>query len=328
MLARKLFIYSLIILLTIYPASASEVSLNKWVLNITLRDDGLVEAVIQAEIENSNSLSLDGFSFVVPGSKVDIIDDQFISIPATGQVIEQQVVPGGIRVTINFNKPIKAGEKWNGRFSLIVEGWAVKQNLDYSIDIPIEAPQAIVSGKSTEVSVPEDADIRGQVFLPKSVELISVEPEPFRKLFQYDRIVPTWSPEKLHVGDTIRIKGSFSDVLNKIVEVDERSRSLSDRIKEATAQGIDTSEAEKHLTNANDYNNNQALASFWKKEYSVALEYAGYADDELTRAESSLSVKGEVKETPQTSEKTPGFEAPVLVFILLIIFMIRTYAKR
>ncbi len=333
MIAKKFFIYLLIILLTIYPASAGagEVSLNRWVLNVTLDDNGLVEEVIQAEIENSGTLPLDGLSLVVPASGVKMMDDQFVSIPATGQVVEQQTVPGGIKIFINFNKSVEIGKKWNGRFGFIVENWARKEGSNYSIDIPVEAPQAIVSGKSIKMSVQADADIRSQVFLPKSVEVTYVKPEPFRILFQYDHMVPTWSPDKLHIGDTISIKGSSSNILTKIIETDEKIRSLSARIKEAKAQGKDVAEAETHLASATDYNTNQALASFWKKENSVALEYVGYANDELSQSEDSLSRAVQPKEstgttgTP-TNQKTPGFEAIFMISILLITFLLKRYA--
>ncbi|VVB84888.1 Uncharacterised protein [uncultured archaeon] len=327
MAAKKFFVYLLIILLTVYPASAESISVNRWVLNVTLHDDGLVEEVIQAEIENGGSSDLHGFSFTVPASQVTMIYDFDHTASFTGQVVELQTVSGKTKITINFNDSIPGGKKWDGRIGFTAENWAVKQGSDYSIDIPIEAPQAIVSGKGTAMSVSADADIRTQVFFPKAVEVTSINPAPFRILFQYGHMVPTYSSDKLHVGDTISIKGSYSDTLNKIVGNDDLIRSLSTSIKQAKAQGKDVSEAEAHLKNAEDYNTNQALASFWKKDNAAALEYVGYAKDELSKAEASL--KGEVKETPQPtsgtegeSKKTPGFEAFVLVFITMATFHI------
>ncbi len=167
MTKKKFLIYFLIMLVTAYPASAGDVSLNRWVLNVTLHDDGLVEEVIQAEIENAGSSPLDGFSFVVPVSKVTIGNDDIVSIPATGQEVKQQTVPGGVKIDVNFNAPVEARKKWNGRISLKAENWAVKEGSNYSIDIPVKAPQAIVSGKNIEITIPSDADIRSQVFLPK-----------------------------------------------------------------------------------------------------------------------------------------------------------------
>ncbi len=325
MTKKKFLIYFLIMLVTAYPASAGDVSLNRWVLNVTLHDDGLVEEVIQAEIENAGSSPLDGFSFVVPVSKVTIGNDDIVSIPATGQEVKQQTVPGGVKIDVNFNAPVEAGKKWNGRISLKAENWAVKEGSNYSIDIPVKAPQAIVSGKNIEITIPSDADIRSQVFLPKSVEVISVTPKPFRILFQNDLMVPTWSPDKLHTGDTISIKSTYSSVLNKIVETDEKWRELKSRINSATAQGIDTGEAETHLKNAWDYNTNQALQAYWKKDYTVALEFNGYANDELKLAESSLSAPGKT-ETPAAetakSNKTPAVGAAGLILILLISFVV------
>lgn len=323
MAAKKFFIYFLILMLTAYPASAGDVSLNRWVLNVTLHDDGLVEEVIQAEIENAGSSPLDGFSFVVPGSKVTLNAEGVSSIPSTGQVVKQQIVPGGTKIFINFNKSVEAGTKWNGRIGFTVENWALKEDSNYSIDIPVEAPQAIVSGKNVGMSVPSEAEIRSQVFLPKavnaaSIEVKSKEPAPYKKLLQFDHVVLTWF--QLHIGDVISVKGSYSEILRQIVETDEKSRSLSARIKEAKAQGRDVSEAETHLNNAEDYNTNQALQSFWKNDNKVALEYVGYANDELAKAENSLKV-----ETPQTTEakKTPWLGAAGLLLILLISFVVK-----
>ncbi len=325
MTKKTFFIYFLIILVTAYPASAGDVSLNRWVLNVTLHDDGLVEEVIQVEIENAGSSPLDGFSFVVPASKVTISSDDIVSIPATGQEVKQQTVPDGVKININFNTPVEAGKKWNGRISLKAENWAVKEGSNYSIDIPIKAPQAIVAGKSIEMAVPSEAEIRSQVFLPKSVEVTSVKPQPFRILFQYDHMVPTWSPDKLHIGDTISIKSTYSSVLNKIVETDEKLRELKARIDKTEREGKDVLEAKAHLKNAEDYNTNQALQSFWKKDNAAALEFNGYANDELKLAESSLSAPGKTETPPAEtaqSKKTPGFDAAGMILILLVSFVI------
>ncbi len=328
MTAKKIFIYFLILLITAYPASAGDVSLNKWVLNVTLQDDGLVEETIQAEIENSGSLPLEGLSFVVPASKVTISNDDIASIPATGQEVKQQTVQDGVKISINFNTPLEAGKKWNGRISLKAENWAVKEGLNYSIDIPVKAPQAIVAGKNIEMSLPSDSEIRSQVFLPKgvnaeSIEVKSKEAAPFKKLLQYDHIVLTWF--QLHIGDVISVKGSYSEVLKQIVETDEKSRELSSQIKKAKAQGIDVSEAETHLKNAENYNTNQALQSFWKKDNTVALEYVGYANDELKLAESSLAAPAKTEILPEKTEEkkqTPLPGAEGLILILLISFVI------
>lgn len=313
---NKFFIYLLVVLITAYPAFAADVSLNRWVLNVTLHDDGVAEEVIQAELENGGASPLDGISFVVPASGITIIYGFSHTFSSRGQVVEQQAVPGGTKIIVQFNESIKTGEKWNGRLGFTAENWAVNEDSKYSIDIPVEAPKAIVSGQSIDISVPADADIRSQVFLPKSFEVTSVTPKPFRILFQYGQMVPTWSPDTLHTGDTISVKSSFSDVLDKIVEADERSRELAARINDAKAQGTDVSDAEAHLENAGNYNNNQALASFWKKENDVALEFVGYANDELARAENSLS--GGAGISPDATENaTPGFAAAGLIMVLL-----------
>lgn len=325
MIAKKILIYFLILLITAYPVSAGDVSLNRWVLNVTLQDDGLVEETIQAEIQNSGSLPLEGLSFMVPSSKVTIGNDDIVSIPATGQDVKQQTVQGGVKISINFNTPVEAGKKWNGRITFKAENWVVKEGSDYSIDIPVKAPQIIIAGKNIDISVPGEAEIRSQVFLPKSVEVTSVTPKPFRILFQYDHMVPTWSPDKLHIGDVIHVKGSFSSVLEKIIETDEKSRELNSQIKKAKAQGIDVSEADAHLKNAENYNTNQALQSFWKKDNTVALEYVGYANNELKLAENSLAAPAKTESTPEKTEEkkqTPLPGAEVLILILLVSFVI------
>jgi len=327
MVAKKILVYFLILLLIAFPVSAGGVSINRWVLNVTLHDDGTVEEVIQIEIHNDGSAPLDGFSFVVPASGVTMIYDFDHTSSFTGQVVKQETVPGGTRITLEFNRSVDAGSKWNGRVGFKAEKWAVKDGSNYSIDIPIEVPQAIVSGNSSQMAVPEDSDVRSQVFLPKGVEVTSITPEPFRILFQYNIMVPTWSPDKLVFKDTISIKASVSEVLNKIVETEDKINDLSERIDEAKKQGIDVSNAEAYLENAIDYNNNQALGEYWKKDNSLALEYVGYANDELEKAEDSLSSAGKThtEETAETggNEQSPGFAVPMLLFALLVSVLIR-----
>ncbi|MCZ7356727.1 MAG: hypothetical protein O8C66_12840 [Candidatus Methanoperedens sp.] len=326
MAAKNFFIYFLIMLLTVYPASAGGVNLNRWVLNVTLQDSGLVEEVIQAEIENVGPSQLDGFSFEVPASGVRIIYDFDHTSSFTGQVVEQQTISGKTKITVNFNSSVEAGKKWDGRIGFTAENWVAKAGPDYSIDIPIEAPQAIVSGKNTAISVSPDADIRAQVFFPKGVEVTLATPQPFRILFQYGHMVPTWSPDKMHIGDKLSIKGSFSSSLNKIVETDDKIRSLSSRIKEAKNQGKNVSDAEIHLRNAEDYNTNMALAAFWEKREQDVLSNVGYANDEIKLAEDSLSAMGS-QESPQTTvtagKKSPGFEAPVLITMMALYLFLR-----
>jgi hypothetical protein len=320
---KKILVFSLILMLTAYPVFAGDVKLNRWVLNVTLTDAGSVDEVIQTEIENGGSTPLEGFSFVIPATRVTITNDQIMSIPATGQEVSQQTVPDGVKIIIKFNKPLEAGKKWDGRISLTAENWAVKEGSDYSISIPVKAPQAIVAGKDTEISVSGDAEIRSQVFLPKGVTATSVEvkssaPKPYKKLMQFDHVVLTWF--QLNNGDVISIKGSFSDVLMKIVDNDAKYRELSTRIKNAKEQGLNVSDAQTHLNNAEDYNNNQALQSFWKSDNTVALQYVGYANDELKLAENSLSSPEKTTLPQETAqgEKTPGFEIAGLILVLLI----------
>lgn len=320
MITKKLIAYFLILLLSVYPASAAEISLDRWVLNITLGENGIVEEVIQAEIQNSDPSPLEGISFFIPSSKVTMIYDFAHTFSSYGEEVQQQTVPGGTIIKLIFNQSVKSGVTWSGRIGFTAENMVIKDSSNFSLTMPIDMPQAIVSGENVKMTVAPDADIRAQVFLPKSYEIISVQPEPFRNLFQYGKMVPTWTPDKLHMGDTIRITASYSDVLAKIVDNDDRVRMLEASIREASEKGRNVPEAKNHLAKANE-NNNKAFASFGGKDYSVALEYAGYANEELTRAENSLS-GGVVKETPKATEKTPGFEAYVLGTILIITFLI------
>ncbi|MCE8425621.1 MAG: hypothetical protein J5U17_07585, partial [Candidatus Methanoperedens sp.] len=237
MIARRFCINFLILLIIINPVSASEITLNRWVFNTTIHDDGQVEEVIQAEIENGGSSSIDGISFIIPASSILMIYDFSHTFSSKGQIVEIKGVSGGTKIIVSFNDSIMAGQKWDGRIGFTADNWVKKEGSNYSIDIPVEAPLAVVSGKEMKLSIGSDPDVRGQVFLPRSFELISIEPEPFRELFQYDRIVPTWTSEKLHIGDTIHIKAAFSNVLDKIIEVDEKARNLADRIKKAKAEG-------------------------------------------------------------------------------------------
>ena len=327
---KKIIVYFLILLITAYPGSAGEVSLDRWVLNVTLSEDGLVEVIIQAQIQNPGPSALEGFSFLVPGNVIiDTEQSTGVTIDDNGDMkfnspdIQQKAVPSGMDIIISFDKPVESGKKWSGRIGYKTEKIAIKDNSGYSLTIPVNAPQAIVAGKNVVTPVSPDADIRAQVFLPKSYEITSVQPEPFRKLFQYGHMVPTWTPEKLHIGDTIRINATYSDVLAKIVDNDDRARKLKASIMEAKNVGGSVPEAENYLANGNE-NNNKAFASFGGKDYSVALQYAGYANDELTKAENSLT-GSPAKPTPKATVKTPGFEAYIFAFALLMTFIMKRY---
>lgn len=320
---KRIIVFLFIFMLMTFPASAGEVSLNRWVVNVSFDDTGSVEGVIQAELENGGSLPLDGFSFVIPASKITVVYDFDHTFSSKGQVVEQQTVPEGIRLKVNFNTSITAGEKWNGRIGFIAENWAKRTGEEYSINFPLEAPQATISGKNTPVIIPQDMDLRCQIFLPKGVEVTSVTPKPFRILLQFGKIVPTWSSQNLKMGDTIILKGTFSTVLNKIVETDDRIREVKKKIDTAKSQGIDVSETDVHLKKAEDYNTNQATQSYWKQDYTVALEFNGYANDELNLAEESISGKRDTPVAPEENrdvEKTPGFGAITLALIIIGIF--------
>ena len=326
MIMNRILAYLFIIMLTVFPVSAGSVSLNRWVMNVTVNDDGTVEEIIQAEFENTGPSSLNGFSFVVPASNLVIDPQSIMSIPSTDNKVQQQAIPGGIKVSINFATPLEAGKKWSGRFTFTAEKWAVKEGMDYSIKIPISAPKAITGGNEVDFSVPTDPEIRSQVFFPKSVNVTSVEVKsgssrPFKKLMQFNHMVITWF--QLGLGDEVIIKGSYSDILRQIIETDERSRELKDKIKKAKESGRDVTEAEAHIKNADEYNNNQALQSFWVNDFDVVKEYVGYAGQELSLAEKSLSSAGEIKATPkgtESSKQTPGFGAATLILIIMSYF--------
>ncbi len=321
-MSLKLYIYLIIIvLLTIYPASAAGVTLNRWVLNVKILENGTVEEIIQTEIENIGPSSLDGFIFNVPAPSVST--PVILPFFPSGEVAELKTAQGVTEITVKFNKPVEAGKKWNGRIEINVENWVLRSGQDYSINVPVEAPKAIVSGKKTEMSIAGDPEIRSQVSLPKAVAPASVEPSidpaskkpSYKKLLQFGNIVLTWF--KLNIGDVIKVKGSYSDDLSKILGTDEKIKALSDRIKNEKAQGNDVAEAENHLTNARDYSNG-ALESFWKNEEVAASLDA--ANNEMSLAENSLLVRP----LPAETKKNPGFEAPAMVLMLLITLIVKS----
>jgi len=320
MITKRFITFFLIIMLTVNTASAAGITLNRWVLNVELLDDGTVEEIIQTEIENAGTSPLNGFSFKVPASSVTAPNISTFS--AIGQKIDLQAVQGGTGITINFNSPLEPGKKWNGRIDFRAQNWAVKSGQDYSINIPVEAPEAIIAGKTEKMQLGAEPEIRSQVFLPRSVEPTSVEPSMdavsrkpiYNKLLQFNHIVLTWF--KLNLGDVISVKATYSGDLNKILESSGKLDALSENIKNAKAQGKDVLAAETHLSNARDYRN-QALEQFWKKEdVSSAINAE---NNEIKLAEESLSVKVEPTET----KKTPGFGFYALISIMLMIFALR-----
>ena len=180
------------------------------------------------------------------------------------------------------------------------------------------------------MKISSDVDLRSQIFLPKGIEVISATPKPFRILFQNSLMVPTWTSMNIHFMDTIILKGSFSDILKKIADMDERSKTLSKRIKEAKTKGLDVGETEMHLKNAEDFNTNNAnsaLSSFWTKDDKSALEFIGYAENELELAENSFLSSGKIQVKPTetviiTPEKSPGPGMAYLILIIISSFMV------
>lgn len=213
MISRKVFIFLMAILL-ICPAyayddglvTAHEPVLNKWLLNVTLYDDGLVEDIIQAEINDSDSFHIDGFSFKIPGSDIKMYNFTHTTNAGIGK---QQNVPGGKELIIDFNKSTTG--KWDGGIGFTAENWTIKENSNYSINIPIEMPVIIADQNiKSNMLIPSDADIRAQILLPKSIDVTFVAPKPSRILPQQDKIVLTW--DKLRINDAIiinwKVKGT------------------------------------------------------------------------------------------------------------------------
>ncbi len=214
--------------------------------------------------------------------------------------------------------------------TLSASRWAVKNGMNYTINIPVKAPQIIVGGKEKDIKPPASGEIRAQVFFPRAVEVKSViqtpQQRPYKKLFQFNHEVLTWFTDNLQIDDTIKIEGSFSEVLSKIVETNEKTSSISDSIKKAKGQGIDVSDAEAHIKNAEEYLNT-AIGSFWKGESENAMTYIGYANDELKQAEGGLAAPARTSEPTQTpasgTKKNPGFEwiAGIIAFGLMFALM-------
>src|SRR5659263_112098 len=103
MTMNKIFVYLFIIMLTAFPASAGDATLNRWVLNVTMNEDGIVDELIQVEIANAGSSSIDGFSFVIPASSITVLYDFDHTFSSKGQVVEQLKVRDGIKLIVNFN---------------------------------------------------------------------------------------------------------------------------------------------------------------------------------------------------------------------------------
>ena len=73
---------------------------------------------------------------------------------------------------MNFNTSIKTGETWNGRIAFKAEEFCQERRpMDYSIEIPVDMPQAIISGKNADIGIlTRIAEIRSQVFFQKELK--------------------------------------------------------------------------------------------------------------------------------------------------------------
>lgn len=326
----KIFVCLFIVILMAFPALASDVTINRWVLDVTMNEDGVVNELMQIEMGNAGSLPIDGFSFVVPASQVTVLYDFDHTFSSKGQVVEQTKVRNGTKLTVKFNSSLDSGDSWGGRIGFKAENFTKRSGDNYTIEIPLNIPQAVTSGKSEDMKISPDVDLRCQVFLPKGIEIISATPEPFRILFQNSIMVPTWTSTNIHFTDTINIEGSFSDILDKIADVDKRSKALSERIKEASTNGTDVGEAQAHLKNAENLSTNgvnSALSFFRNKDSKAALELVGRAEDELNMTENSLPSSGETRTKPTemvvtTPKKSPGVETACLISIIICSFMV------
>jgi len=78
------------------------------------------------------------------------------------------------------------------------------------------------------VGVSPDAEIRGQVFLPKGIE-VHRNAQTFQNTFPEQHYGTHMDFQNLHANDIINLNGSFSETLNKIADIDERSRNLQNR---------------------------------------------------------------------------------------------------
>lgn len=329
MIANKIFVCLFIAILTAFPVLANDTTINRWVLDVALNEDGNVDEVIQANIENTGYIPIDGFSFVVPATQVTVLYDFGHTFSSKGQTVEQTEVLNGIKLTVNFNSSLDSGETWEGRIGFNAENFAKRSGDNYAIDIPLNAPQAIISGKSEDMKISPDIDLRCQIFLPKGVEATSTTPKPFRFLFQNSLVVPTWTTANIHFGDIINLKGTFSNTLKKIADVNNRSNALSKRIKEANASGIDTRDAQIHLKNAENFNTNNlnsAWSRFLRNEDETALELVGQAEYELNLTENSLP-SGVINIRPteivvETPKKSPVPGISYLIPAIMISFMI------
>ncbi len=341
MLKNRIMVYFFIIIFMAFPASAGDVLLNKLVLNVTVDDTGSVEEIMQTEIENGGSLPIDGFFITVPVSDLTIDSDQTSGVLINNMNemkfseidVKSQKISGKTNIIINPKTSIASGQKWDGNIGFRVENWANKEGTSLSLSIPVEEPQYIISEKNYVPVIQENIDIRGQVFLPRGFEVESVTPKPFRILMQFGKMVPTWTPMNIRVGDVINVKASYSDVLNRIVDTDDRIREMIKIINiSKEKQNIDVSLASDHLKKAEDFNTNQALQSYWEKDYAKALQYNGYANNELNLSKNSISTRDEKAVPAATAEgkETPGFQASILIIIILscfLIFRIRWHKK-
>lgn len=330
MTVNKIFVCLFIAILTAFPVLASDATINRWVLDVTLNEDGNVDELIQTNIENIGYLPIDGFSFVVPATQVTVLYDFDHTFSSKGQVVEQTEVLNGIKLTVNFNSSLNSGETWGGRIGFKAENFAKRSGDNYAIDIPLNAPQAVLSGKSEDMQMSPDIDLRCQIFLPRGVEATSTTPKPFRILFQNSLVVPTWTSANIHFGDTINLKGTFSNILKKIADVNERSNTLSKRIKDANASGLDVRNAQIHLKNAENFNTNtlnSAWSHFLTNDNEAAFELAGNAENELNMTENSIPSSGETNIKPtemviETPKKSPGPGTPYLILVIMISFMV------
>ncbi len=320
-MVRKILIITLVISSLVLMASAGEVSFNNWSYDVTVMDNGTVDGVMRISLVNSGDTPVDGFYFVVPATSVRIIYDFEHTVSFRGLTAQTEKTQDGVTVRVNFNDSLEPENTWSGRIGFQAEGWAVKGEQDYYIEIPVEIPKVLTPTGEVTAELPGE-DITSRIYLPSNFEVVLATPKPHNILFRYShrfpdsRMIVTYFPPtgsrfggNLKPGDKIKIKAVFNENLEKIVKVNDRLTQVYNKIQEYKKQGKDTSKAEELLEKANKYNNQDALGNFWKKNYPGVDQYTKLAMQELEKAENAIEEDKTETMTP-TAEKPTKKETP------------------
>ncbi|HID27631.1 MAG TPA: hypothetical protein EYP22_07435 [Methanosarcinales archaeon] len=302
---KKYILLIILLMFFLFPASAVSV---RWSPYITIHDNGSVEGLIQVEIANIES-PVEGFSIFVPSTEVTILSDFLHSASFTGLSIEKVLTSNGTNLIVHFNR--SADKTWNGRIGYLAKNMVQKTGRNYIFITTLKSPK-ILTTKGSEKPVSEE--IKMQIFLPKSIMLDSATPTPWQVLYQFEHIVPTWI--SLSSGDTIQIRGSYSETLHKIVIASEEIKSLEEEIKHAEVEGHNLEIAKQYLQNADDYNNKLAVSEFLNGKISNADMYAQNALDAIAHAKNYLNASS----SSTSNAKSPMFSG-LLTLIIIVILM-------